>query len=125
AIKRGRPVQLCRSVRSANSGNGGTNASVCVANAVGGRDANDWGSGWIVMLPDDDQILLRQGALPDKVRVLATKKIIIYNADGNPGASFGNLVFSYENQSDNKFVRIVCMNRSGRVRVLLGVMACA
>ncbi len=114
AIKLGRPVQLCRSISSAN-------ASLCVGTASDGRDANDWGSGWIVMLPDDQQVLLRQDALPDKVSVTGTKKIITYNADGNPGASFGNLVFSYNDQ----FSRIVCMSRSGRVRVLVGVTVCA
>ncbi|MQR01137.1 GspH/FimT family pseudopilin [Glaciimonas soli] len=114
AIKRGRPVQLCRSADSANT-------SLCVGTAKDARDANDWGSGWVVMLLDDQQVLLRQGALPDKVRVTGTKKIITYNADGNPGASFGNLVFAYNDQ----YSRIVCMSRSGRVRVLVGVTVCA
>lgn len=114
AIKRGRSVALCRSV------NAESDTSRCVAGAGDGRKDNDWGSGWIVMVQDENQVLLRQAALSKKTSVVGANKKITYNGLGRPGASFTNLVFRY----DGGFVRTVCFSRSGRIRVLVGVAEC-
>jgi type IV fimbrial biogenesis protein FimT len=115
AIKRGRSVAICRSV------NAESDAGRCVASAGAGdgRAGNDWGSGWIVMVPDENQVLLRQAALSKKTSVVGTNKKITYNGLGRPGASFSSLVFRHGGG-----VRIVCLSRSGRIRVLVGVPEC-
>ncbi|MFC5475817.1 GspH/FimT family pseudopilin [Paraherbaspirillum soli] len=110
AIKRGRPVLICRSV----------GANQCAASASGDRDGSDWGSGWLVMEKDTGQVLLRQGALADNTNVKASRSAISYNGAGNVGGTFANLVFSH----DGKFIRTVCIGRSGRVNLLIGVGAC-
>jgi len=107
AIKRGRAVVICRSV-NAESG-----AARCAT-------GNDWSSGWIVMVQSENQVLLRQAALRRGTTVIGQAKPISYNGLGRPGASFTSLVFRF----DGEFVRTVCINRSGRIRVLVGVDEC-
>ncbi|MEO7031863.1 MAG: GspH/FimT family pseudopilin [Herbaspirillum sp.] len=119
AIKRGRPVTLCRSV-NAESG-----TDKCITTSSGDYDSSDWGSGWIVIVPDDKLILQRRGALPDKIYVAAKPlklRAITYNGSGGPGGAFagGSFIFSYNGQFD----RTVCIARTGRIRVILDVVTC-
>lgn len=119
AIKRGRPVTICRSV-NAESG-----TDKCITTASGDYGSSDWGSGWIVIVPSENLVLHRQGVLPAKVYVAAnpsTLRSITYNSFGGPvGALAGaRLVFSY----DGEFDRAVCINRAGRIRVILDSVTC-
>ncbi len=106
AIKRGRPVTICRSVK-AESG-----TDKCITTASGDYDSSDWGSGWIVIVPSENLVLQRQGTLPAKVYAAAkplTLRSITYNSSGGPVGSLAGarLIFSY----DGKFDRTVCINR--------------
>lgn len=119
AIKRGRPVTICRSVKAES----GTNT--CVTTASGECLSSDWCSGWIVIVPGENLILLRQGALPAKVYVAAkptTLRSITYNSFGGPVGSLtgARLIFSY----DGNFDRTVCINRAGRIRVIPESVTC-
>ncbi|HTN67150.1 MAG TPA: GspH/FimT family pseudopilin [Burkholderiaceae bacterium] len=119
AIKRGRPVTLCRSVKA----EAGTDK--CITTASGDYDSSDWGSGWIVIVPDEKLVLLRQGALPAKIYAAAkptSLKSITYNGSGGPvGALAGaRLIFSYDGQFD----RTVCITRTGRIRVIRDAVTC-
>ncbi len=119
AIKRGQPVKICRSV-NAESG-----ADACVMTASGDYDSSDWGSGWIVIVPNGNLVLHRQAALPAKVYAAAkplSLRSITYNSFGGPvGALAGaRLIFSY----DGEFDRTVCINRAGRVRVIQDSVTC-
>lgn len=119
AIKRGRPVTLCRSV-NAESG-----TDKCITTASGDYDSSDWGSGWIVIVPDEKLVMQRRGALPDKIYVAAkptTLRSITYNGTGGPvGALAGaRFIFSYDGQFD----RTVCINRAGRIRVIAESVTC-
>jgi len=118
AIKRGRPVKICRSV------NAETNSDVCSTSSSGDHDSTDWGSGWIVLDPDD-QVLLRQGALPDKIYAIASSaslRAITFTGSGAPIGTMagGKLTFSY----DGKFDRTVCITRAGRIRVIPDAVTC-
>lgn len=120
AIKRGRPVVICRSVKAESGG-----ADACSKTASGDYDSSDWGSGWIVMVPSENLVLHRQGALPAKIYVAAkptTLRSITYNSFGGPVGSLAGarLVFSY----DGDFDRTVCINRAGRIRVVLESVTC-
>jgi len=119
AIKRGRPVKICRSVNAES----GTND--CSTDPSGDYDSSDWGTGWIVIVPSENLVLLRQGTLASKVFVAAqptSLRSITYNASGGPvGALAGaKLIFSY----DGEFDRVVCISRAGRIRVVLDAVDC-
>jgi type IV fimbrial biogenesis protein FimT len=127
AIKRGRLVTICRSV-GADTGN-----NRCDTSGVGERVGNDWGVGWLVFVENTtdilgvvdpgEEILFRQGELPEKVYGLASVKKISYNATGEPVGTFAgsNIRFHF----DGKLERIICTARTGRSRVLLGRSKCS
>ncbi|MGS0741997.1 GspH/FimT family pseudopilin [Glaciimonas sp. GG7] len=115
AIKRGRSVVLCRSVDAEFD-----QTARCAVSMSEGRSNLDWGSGWIVKVESDDQVLLRQGALNESIIVLGKNRAIKYDGLGRPGSTFTSLVFS----DNKKFERILCINRSGRMRVLPGKTEC-
>lgn len=115
AIKRGRAVVLCRSV-NVTFGTG-----LCDSSAVGGRPGNDWASGWVVIVPDENRVLLRQAIASADLTILAATKAIKYDGLGRPGGSFTKLVFRHA----GKFERVICFSRSGRMNVLLGTSECA
>ncbi|MFZ6750111.1 GspH/FimT family protein [Undibacterium sp. Ren11W] len=127
AIKRGRLVTVCRSV------NAETGSNVCNKNTSGDWDSNDWGVGWIVYVEDStatgvgvvgpgEEIILRQGSLPDKTYIPASVRSVTYNGLGAPLGSMAgsNFKFNY----DGKFDRIVCIARTGRIRVIRDMLAC-
>lgn len=119
AIKRGRPVTICRSVK-AESG-----TDKCITTASGDNGSSDWGSGWIVIVPSENLVLHRQGALPAKIYAEAkptTLRSITYNSFGGPAGSMAGarLVFSYNGDFD----RAVCISRTGRIRVILEAVTC-
>ncbi|MBC7488836.1 MAG: hypothetical protein H7240_01180 [Glaciimonas sp.] len=64
----------------------------------------------------EDQVLLRQGALNESIILVGKNKAIKYDCLGRPSSTITSLVFSH----DNKFERIVCISRIGRMRVLPG-----
>lgn len=111
AVKRGRPVIICRSI---NADSGGDR---CSKNVTVNRDAGDWGTGWLVMVGDTRQILLRQGALDDNTKVKAAGKktitYITYNGTGNASATYANLEFS----NNGEYARTVCIASSGRINL--------
>ena len=115
AIKYGRAVVICR------AGNGESGAGLCDSGASGGRPANDWGSGWVVMVPSEGAALLRQAALHPNTTVIGQNKAIKYDGFGRPGASFTKLVFRHKGE----FERVICFSRSGRINVLVGTTECA
>ncbi|QRX81368.1 GspH/FimT family pseudopilin [Glaciimonas sp. PAMC28666] len=114
AIKHGRAVVICR-------GSSSESGALCASGASGERAANDWGSGWMVMIPSDRVVLLRQAALHPRTTVIGQNKAIKYDGLGRPGASFTKLVFRHK----GKFERVVCFSRSGRINVLVGTAECA
>lgn len=119
AIKRGRQVKICRSV-NAESG-----ANKCHTKMSGDNGSNDWGAGWIVIVPSENNlVLLRQRAFSAKYYAEATRRDIIYNGLGVPAGAFSgaNLRFTYEGNLDTR--RIVCITKSGRIRVALGAVDC-
>nr|WP_164840460.1 GspH/FimT family pseudopilin [Collimonas arenae] len=114
AIKRGRPVVICRSI-NADSG-----SDQCSGAATGGRDAGDWGAGWLVKAGDRGQVLWRQGTLDNSISVKATKYSITYDATGNASGAFVKLVFS----SNSEYTRTVCIASSGRISLKLDSSLC-
>ncbi len=123
AIKRGVPVEVCRSVGAETSG-----SNVCDASKT------DWTSGWLVMVPASGTgaaavpavILSRQDAFPTSTSITGTDSTgtpvtaITYTGTGTPvmpGASF-------EITDNSKYPRMVCFDPSGRTRVLPNVTAC-
>ena len=114
AIKRGRPVVLCRSVDAQ------LDTGKCHTAATENRRADDWGSGWLVMVRDNQEVLLRQAALADSTNAFAGKKSIHYNGAGNISATFTHVVFGHQ----GKFERTICIGRSGRLNLLRGVGTC-
>jgi type IV fimbrial biogenesis protein FimT len=128
AIKRGRLVTICRSVNA----DSGTNA--CNARSVGDRNGDDWGVGWLVFVEGSsnssglgvvnpgDEILMRQGALPAKTHGPSTAQKISFNATGEPIGSFAGINFRFN--FDGGFGRIVCINRTGRSRVIRSQSRC-
>lgn len=127
AIKRGRLVTICRSV-DADKGR-----DACDTSPAEGRTSSDWGVGWLIFVENSsnslgvvgpgDEILLRQGELPQKVYGPASTKKISYNATGAPVGNFAgsHIKFNF----DGKFERIVCTARTGRSRVLQGRSRCS
>ena len=127
AIKRGRLVTICRSV-DADKGR-----DACDTSPAEGRTSSDWGVGWLIVVENSsnslgvvgpgDEILLRQGSLPQKVYGPASTKQISYNATGAPVGNFAgsHIKFNF----DGKFERIVCTARTGRSRVLQGRSRCS
>ena len=126
AIKRGKLVTVCRSIDADRGHN------ACDNGAAGDRAANDWGVGWLIFVENTqgslgvvnpgDEILGRQGAMPDKMVGPATHKKISYNATGEPIGSIAGLSIRFN--FDGRFERIVCMSRSGRSRVIVGQSSC-
>ena len=114
AIKRGRSAVICRSV-NAESG-----PALCISGASEGRPGNDWGSGWIVMVPGEKVVLLRQAALHPYTSVIGQNKVIRYDGLGRPGGSFTKLVLRHEGE----FERVICLSRSGRMNVHVGTSEC-
>jgi type IV fimbrial biogenesis protein FimT len=127
AIKRGRLVTICRSV-NANSG-----SNACNKSSSGDRDGDDWGVGWLVFVENKtstdigivgvgEEILWRQGALPDKTYSPASAKSVTYNGSGEPLGSMAGSNFKFN--FDGKFDRIVCIARTGRIRVIRDAVVC-
>ncbi|MCU6435655.1 GspH/FimT family pseudopilin [Undibacterium sp. Jales W-56] len=127
AIKRGRLVTVCRSINAES----GSNA--CHKTASGDRDGDDWGVGWLVFVENStatgigtvnagEEILLRQGALPDKTYSPASAKSITYNTAGEPLGSMAGSNFRFN--VDGKFDRTICIARTGRIRVIRDAVAC-
>ncbi len=126
AIKRGKLVTICRSA-SPDTGH-----NECDTAPVAGRAGNDWAVGYLVFVENTptgigvvnpgDEILLRQGELPQKIFGPSTHKKISYNPTGEPIGSIAgvNIRFNF----DGKFERIVCMTRTGRSRVVAGRSSC-
>ncbi|MEB0012637.1 GspH/FimT family pseudopilin [Glaciimonas sp. Gout2] len=114
AIKRGRSVVICRSVHAESK------PVLCISSASEGRPDDDWGSGWIVMVPGEKVALLRHAALHRNTSVIGQNKVIKYDGLGRPGASFTKLVLRHE----GKFERVICLSRSGRMNVLVGTSEC-
>ncbi|MGV8891684.1 MAG: GspH/FimT family protein [Burkholderiaceae bacterium] len=119
AIKRDRPVMICRSV-NAESG-----ANICHTKTSGDNSSSDWGSGWIVIVPSENNlVLLRQGALSAKVYAQAkptTRRFIAYNRVDTPAGSLAGarLIFGYKGGN-----RAVCTTRTGCIRVILDAVKC-
>ena len=128
AINRGKLVTICRSV-NADIGN-----DTCSDAAGNGHAGNDWGAGWLVFIEasvdaskigvvdGDDEILARQAALPSHFQGSSSIRKITYNANGQPiNLAGANLLF----HSDGKYKRMLCIARSGRLRVVRDVDHCA
>lgn len=127
AIKRGRLVTICRSVNAESGGD------VCNKKTSGNWDGNDWGVGWMVFVESktntgigaidpDEEIILRQGPLPDKTYIPASARSVTYNVLGAPLGSMAGSNFKFN--FDGKFDRIVCIARTGRIRVIRDALAC-
>ncbi|MEO6921755.1 MAG: GspH/FimT family pseudopilin [Collimonas sp.] len=114
AIKRGRAVIVCRSPAA------DTTAAQCSAAASATHAAGDWGAGWLVLVADNRQILLRQGALDKHTQAASPRATITYNGGGNVGGSFTSLSFS----NNGEFARRICIAISGRVSLKMGEGAC-
>ncbi|HWW04038.1 GspH/FimT family pseudopilin [Collimonas sp.] len=114
AIQRGRAVLICRSIDADSAG------ARCSAAATAGRTGGDWGAGWLVMVGDSRQILLRQGALDDNTQASAGRTSITYNGAGNASSSFTRLAFSH----NDEFARTVCVANSGRISVKMDSGQC-
>lgn len=128
AIKRGKLVTVCRSVNAESGSN------VCSKITSGDWDGNDWAAGWMVfvegktstgigLVEADEEIILRQGALPGKTHIPASTRSITYNASGAPLGSMAGSSFKFN--YDGKFDRIVCIARTGRIRVIRDALACS
>ena len=128
AITRGKLVTICRSV------NADIGSDACSDAAGNGHEGNDWGAGWLVFIEasadaskigvvdGDDEILTRQGALPEHFQGRSSIRKITYNANGQPiNLAGANLLF----HSDGKYKRMLCIARSGRLRVVRDVDHCA
>lgn len=114
AIKRGRSVVICRGDRVQPE------TGLCITGAIDERPPKDWSGGWIVMVPNEPRVLLKQAALHPDISVIGKNKAIKYDAFGRPGASFTHLVFRY----NGGFERVICFGRSGRINVLVGTSEC-
>lgn len=127
AIRRAGLVTICRS-HLADRG-----MDACHGSAADGRAAEDWGLGWLVFVENSsanlgvvdagDEILFRQGALPNQVHGPATSKKITYNASGEPIGSMAGLHIRFD--FEGRLERIVCMSRTGRSRVVVGRSTCS
>lgn len=105
AVKRGRPVLLCR------SSNADAADARCSGAVSGDRDGADWGAGWLVLAADDRQVLQRQGALDANTQARAGRSTITYHASGDASGNFTNVVFGH----NNEFARTICIAASGRI----------
>lgn len=127
AIRRGQLVTICRAVKA------DLGSDVCSDSATAQRAATDWGSGWLVFVEDasnpagigqidgDEEILARQGELAESTQGSASLTRLTYNSNGLPVNMAGaNLKFHYQQQ----FRRVLCIARSGRLRVLRDVDRC-
>ena len=129
AIACGCLVTICRSVNAES----GSNA--CSSQASGDRDSNDWAVGWLVFMENGtasaglgvvdpgERILLRQAAFSGKAHSLASAKKISYNGMGEPIGSVTGAHFIFN--IDGELNRIVCMTRTGRIRVILDAVKCS
>lgn len=114
AVKRGRPVLVCR------SSNADAADARCSGAVSGDRDGADWGAGWLVQAADSRQVLQRQGALDANTLARAGRSTVTYHAGGNASASFTNIVFSH----NTEFARTVCIAASGRISLKSGSNLC-
>lgn len=127
AVRRGRLVTICRSVRA------DLGSDACDDSATPNHGATDWGTGWLIFVENDsqsggigrvdenDEILARQGELSDWLQGSSSVKRITYNATGVPiGMAGANWKFHF----NGKYQRVLCMARSGRLRVAQGVQTC-
>ncbi len=129
AIACGCLVTICRSVNAEF----GSNA--CSTQASGDRDASDWAVGWLVFMENStasaglgvadvgEKILLRHAALPGKTHSVASAKKISYNGTGEPIGSATGVHFIFN--VDGAMNRIVCITRTGRIRVVLNAIKCS
>ncbi len=129
AIACGCLVTICRSVNAEF----GSNA--CSSQASGDRDASDWAVGWLVFMENGtasaglgvvdagEKILLRQAALSSKTHSVASAKKISYNSTGEPIGSVTGAHFIFN--VDGAMNRIVCITRTGRIRVILDAVKCS
>lgn len=128
AIQRGRLVTICRSV-GADVG-----SDACSSQEGNGHASNDWGAGWLVfvegssdpsgigVVDEGDEIIARQGALPEHFQGSSSIRKITYNPSGQPiNLSGANLLF----HADGKYQRMLCIARSGRLRVVRNVDHCS
>lgn len=120
AVKRGRLVTICRSV-NAESG-----TTACAS-------GSDWNSGWLVYVENSlstnvgtyqsgEEVILRQGALPSIVTVVANRNRITFNGTGEPIGSFAGAGFNFN--ADGNHERQVCIARTGRARVTRDAIGC-
>ncbi|AIY43047.1 Type IV fimbrial biogenesis protein FimT [Collimonas arenae] len=114
AVKRGRAVIVCRSPTADAIG------ALCSNAATAKHGAGDWGAGWLVLVADNRQILLRQGALDSNTQAVSRHVTITYNGTGNASSSFSSLLFS----NNGEFARRVCIAATGRIRLKMGGEAC-
>lgn len=127
AAKRGRLVTLCRAP-SADLAEG-----KCSSSSGGGRSSGDWGVGWMVYvegssssgvgkLDAGEEVLLRHEALPAGTFSPAAKASITFNGTGAPVGSMTGARIRFNHHGD--YARVVCIDRSGRIRVIRDELDC-
>lgn len=128
AIKRGQLVTVCRAVDV------GTGTDSCNSSSSADRGSMDWGTGWLVFVENSsasagigrvdpgEDVLLRQSALTSKTHVSASSRRITYNGTGEPISNIAGVNFKFN--ADGYFGRIVCINRTGRARVIRESSTC-
>ncbi len=128
AIKRNRLVTICRAV------NADTGTDACSKAATAKRQADDWGAGWLIfvegdtaiprigMVDGDDEILHRQAEFSTPTISTSTMQKITYNGTGEPiNLRGGHVKFHIDGEAK----RLLCIARTGRIRVVRDADNCA
>jgi type IV fimbrial biogenesis protein FimT len=121
AVKRGKPVVLCRSASPAN------------ATPTCSGSANNWGTGWLVFVDTDadssydsaSDILVRVGNPVDKILTLKTNATadqnLVYNPDGTTNEGGNTAIFAVCDDRGKDEGRQVQVNATGRPRLVAPV----
>jgi type IV fimbrial biogenesis protein FimT len=128
AIKRNRLVTICRAL------NADTGTDFCSKAATDKRHGDDWAAGWLIFVEGDsaiprignvdgeDEILVRQGEFSTATVSNSTMQQITYNGMGEPINLRGG---SVKFHIDGDARRMLCIARTGRIRVVRDVDHCA
>lgn len=127
AIKRGRPVSICR------SNNAESSVPNCISTMSKAISTSGWGEGWMIYedVNDDDEYtqgdkLIRvQGSLMSPsgggaIVSIPNRNRLVFNATGQVFGVFMRFVFTRPGQMSNaQDVRVICIASGGRIRVAL------
>jgi type IV fimbrial biogenesis protein FimT len=130
AIKRKTPVGLCRT------------SDTTVANPACGGNANDWSSGWLVFVDNNndgvyngaDTLLKVGNPANNKIQIKANSKAnaaIQYISDGSLNTVYATAVFAICDDRDNngsydtQYGRDISVSAMGRPEITSGITTCS